>query len=63
MIDMIKWFNKVNEAEGDYYEAVNKIEKEMKKELGENIEFFWSDGEVVGIGSEDRAMKLIHRRT
>jgi len=30
-----------------------KIEQEMKKQLGENLEFFYVDGECVGIGHSD----------
>jgi hypothetical protein len=57
-----KYFVKLTSIENSYYSEVDDLEKEMKKELGETIEFFWVDNEVVGIGNKDRSMKLINRK-
>lgn len=57
-----KYFKKLSKIEEKFYNEVNKLEKEMKKELGNDLILFWCDGSVVGIGNEDRTMKLIHRK-
>lgn len=44
-----------------YIQRVANIEDEMRKELKmPKLEFFWCDGAIVGIGNEDRTLKLIH---
>jgi hypothetical protein len=41
---------------------LSDIEKKMAKETGiEDIEFFFCDGDLAGIGNTSRTMKLIHR--
>ena len=38
-----------------------KPEREMAKKTGiENLEFFFCDNEIVGIGNVERTMRLIH---
>ena len=54
-----KLLDKVEEAFG---KKINKIERQMSKELEiKDLRFFWCDGEIVGVGNESRTMKLIHR--
>ena len=44
-----------------YHRELVVLEKKMRKELGnDKLEFFWCDGEIVGIGTTDRKMKLVH---
>jgi hypothetical protein len=47
--------------ENKYWNDINKLEEDFKKEFGINIEFFHCDGGCVGIGNYDRTMKLIHK--
>jgi len=50
-------------AEDDFNEKILILEKEMQKETGvKDIEFFCSDGALVGIGTPScpKKMKLIH---
>jgi len=57
------YWAKLREAESRFFKEVRIIEKQMQKELGdEELEFFWVDGEPVGIGtpSNPKKMKLIH---
>ena len=54
-----KLLDKVEEAFG---KKINKIERQMSKELEiKDLGFFWCDGEIVGVGNKLRTMKLIHR--
>jgi len=56
------YFDKLKQLEDEFYSQVSTLEKQMQKEVKNNeIEFFWVDGNVVGIGNADRTMKLIHR--
>lgn len=58
-----KYFKAFNELEDVFMGKVLKLEKKMGKESGiEDIEFFFCDGEMSGIGNESRTMKLIHRK-
>lgn len=47
--------------ERKFGEQVRELEDLLKETYGEHLMFFWCDGEIVGVGSEDRKMKLIHR--
>jgi hypothetical protein len=45
-----------------YVDNVIRLEECMQEELQDkDLEFFWADGSVVGIGNKSRTMKLIHR--
>lgn len=56
------YFKLVNEIENNYFEQMNDLEEIMQDETGiEDLEFFWCDNEVVGIGNKNRTIKLIHR--
>lgn len=55
------YFKKLSRIEDTFFDRVQKLENELKREYGEDIEFFWVESEVVGIGNEDRSMKLIDR--
>ena len=56
------YFYSLEILESNFYDAVNELEEKMKFETGiDDLEFFWVEGNVVGIGNEDRTMKLIHR--
>jgi len=45
----------------EYHRKLAVLEKKMRRELGNGqLEFFWCDGEIAGIGTTDRKMKLIY---
>ena len=57
-----KYFELLDEIETRFHNEVDALETKLKNETGiSDIEFFWCDGEIVGIGNEDHTMKLIHR--
>ena len=57
-----KYFKEAESAGNIYSMLLNDIEKKMAKETGiEDIEFFFCDGDLAGIGNTSRTMKLIHR--
>lgn len=54
--DMIK-------SQSKYFKEISEIEKRMQKKVGDkDIEFFWVDGEIVGVGTPScpEKMKLLH---
>lgn len=61
MIKKLKPFwEKAQEAKMDYYDALNEIEEEMAESTGiKDIEFFFSDDGLCGIGNVSRTIKLI----
>ncbi len=53
----------MQDISSEYYRKINDLELEMRKDLKkDNLIFFFVEGEIVGIGSEDRKMKLIQDR-
>jgi len=45
-----------------FFAKVYELEKKMREDTGiDDLEFFQSECEFVGIGNYDRTMKLIHR--
>ena len=61
-----KYFNILDILDNGYFCSVESLERQMKRELKDDtLEFFWCDGQVVGIGDnkfgENNRMKLIHR--
>lgn len=63
LIEKLKpYWKEVIEAEQQYSEAIQKIEKKMGKGIDvEDLEIFYVEGEIVGIGNYSRSIKLIHR--
>ncbi|MFH0805997.1 MAG: hypothetical protein V1901_03930 [Patescibacteria group bacterium] len=58
-----QYWIKFAEKEIEFYTQINKLEKELEKEVKiKNIEFFINDNECVGVGNSDRTMKLIQLR-
>ena len=55
------WFDLLDSMDEHYYATVDDLEAELQKKYGKGLMFVWVDGMIVGIGSEDRKMKLIHR--
>lgn len=58
------YFAELDIIETDFYNMVAKLEEKMQKELhNKDIEFFWVDGQIVGIGTPNcpKDMKLLHR--
>jgi hypothetical protein len=54
-----KYQTKFQEIDYKYWQSLLLLEKKMKKETGiSDIEFFWADGAVVGIGNVSKTMKL-----
>ena len=61
-IKVEKYWAMLEELEEDFYRKLYMLENKMRKETGiKDLEFFWADNEIVGIGNESRTMKLIHR--
>lgn len=58
-----KYFKELEVIEEKFFDSLSKLEKRMSKEFNrkEGLMFFWCDNEIVGIGNEDRTIKLIHR--
>ncbi len=55
------FWRELQKIRDDYNIKVVGLEKEMAKKTGiENIEFFFCDNEIVGIGNVERTMRLIH---
>lgn len=49
-------------AESIYREVLQDIEKRMRAATGiKDIEFFFCDNEIAGIGNAERTMELIYR--
>ena len=58
-----KYWQELTKIEGEFNSKIYKLEKKMAEETGiEDMEFFWCDNAIVGIGNVSRTMKLIHRR-
>jgi len=50
-----------DEIEEQFYKNIDSLERCVKLETGIDVEFFFVDGNCVGIGSPDRKMGLIQR--
>jgi hypothetical protein len=62
LIEKLKPFwKKMQKAEERFICDLNTIESEISEATGiEDVVFFWSDNEIVGIGNAGRNMELIH---
>jgi|GEM_PF-1589049 len=50
-----------NRITSEYHKKMSILERKMRKDLGnDRLEFFRCDGDIVGIGTSDRKMKLIN---
>ena len=57
-----KYWDMLGELECEFHVKVIQLENLIRDELGiDDLEFFWADGEIVGIGNVSRTIKLIHR--
>ena len=59
-----RYWKRYEEANAEFRHNLQKTEEEMQKELKEPLlEFFWSDNEIVGIGTpaNNKIMKLVQR--
>ena len=57
---MKKYWKALKRANNEFYDDTQKIKKKMAKETGiEDLEFFMSDNEYIGIGNTSRTMSLI----
>jgi len=61
LIKKLKPFHKkIQKIQSNYYDAIDNLEKEMQHKIGiEDLEIFWCDGTIVGIGNYSRTLKLI----
>lgn len=61
LVEKLKPFwNEMQNAEDEFRMEISEIESRMWDSTKiEGIEFFFSDGEVVGIGNYNRSMELI----
>ncbi len=54
------FWREFQKIQGSYTIKIAELEKEMAKKTGiENIEFFFCDNEIAGIGNVERTMRLI----
>ena len=57
-----KYFQELEKIETEYRRKEYLLEQKMAKETGiKDIEFFWCDNSIVGIGNTSRTLKLIQR--
>ncbi len=57
-----KYWKMLEHIETQFIAQVSILEQQMAKEIGiKDIEFFFVDGEIVGIGSESKSLELIYR--
>jgi hypothetical protein len=58
-----KYWAELKRIESRFYGEIYELEKKMSKATGiKEIEFFWHDNSIVGIGNVDKSLELIHRR-
>ena len=59
---MKEYWKLLKRKEENYYNEVEMLEKEMSEIVGiKNLVFFHCDGEVCGIGNQERTLGLIQR--
>jgi len=57
---LFPFWDRLELSENFFRKRLDDIEKDMAKETGiKDIEFFWCDNEIVGIGNTSRTMPLI----
>jgi regulator of PEP synthase PpsR (kinase-PPPase family) len=57
-----KYFEELYKITEEFHRKVDALEYRMAEETGiEDIEFFWADNSICGIGNASRTMPLIHR--
>ena len=55
------FWKEMRERQTSFFRNLSEIEARMEKETKiKGIEFFFCDGEIVGIGNADRSLKLVH---
>ena len=55
------YWKEMRERQTSFFRNLSEIEARMEKETKiKGIEFFYCDGEIVGIGNADRTLELIH---
>lgn len=63
LIEVLPYWKKVGKLTSEYFGKVHEVQAKMQKKLkNKNLEFFWVDGEIVGIGTPNcpSKMNLIH---
>lgn len=57
-----KYWRRLNKIEGEFRKKIYNLERQLAEETGiEDIEFFWCDNSIVGIGNANRTIELIER--
>jgi len=57
-----KYWKYLERHEDTFRNQIEQLEKKIAHETGiKDIEFFWSDNEIVGIGNVSRTMELVDR--
>lgn len=57
-----EYFKELEIIEQNFHKKLSLLESIMAEETGiKDIEFFWCDNSIVGIGNTSRTMKLIQR--
>lgn len=58
---LMPFWQEVRKIQDCYDTEIAKVEEKMQRKTGiKDIEFFFSDNEIVGIGNTMRTMRLIH---
>lgn len=56
-----KYFEELYEITTEFHCKIYALENKMAKETGiKDIEFFWADNAICGIGNASRTLPLIH---
>ena len=50
----------IEEAQDKYMLAISEVEATLQEQLDINIELFYTDGSICGVGSADRKYELLH---
>jgi hypothetical protein len=62
LLIMKDYWARMNGVQNYYYRSLGELEKEMSIKTGiKDLEFFFCDNEIVGIGQGNREMALIQR--
>ena len=57
-----KYWKELEELEDMFYQQLEILENKISKEIRiKDIEFFWCDNNIVGIGNISKTMELIQR--
>ena len=54
-----EYFKELDDIDNKHWDSIKQLEKTMQRETGiKDLEFFWDDGCIVGIGTPARKKKI-----